>query len=60
MALDKSGDAKLPSNTCDISECDDSGFSEVVEENKPAEQHEGFALLLEEIEDHWIKLKKAC
>lgn len=44
MAPDESGDAKLPSNTCDISKCDDCEFSEVVEENKPAEQHEGSAL----------------
>lgn len=44
MAPDESGDAKLPSNTCDISKCDDCGFSEVVEENKPTEQHEGSAL----------------
>ncbi|KAI5007739.1 hypothetical protein ZWY2020_008787 [Hordeum vulgare] len=44
MAPDESGDAKLPSNTCDISKCGDCGFSEVVEENKPAKQHEGSAL----------------
>lgn len=40
MAPDESRDAKLPSNTSGVPKCDDCGFSELVEENKPAEQHE--------------------
>uniref|UniRef100_A0ACD6A749 Uncharacterized protein n=1 Tax=Avena sativa TaxID=4498 RepID=A0ACD6A749_AVESA len=40
MTAYESGDAKLPSTSCDLLKCDDCGFSELVEDNKSAEQHE--------------------
>lgn len=40
MTRDESGDAKLPSTSCDLPKCDDCGFSVLVEDNKSAEQHE--------------------
>jgi hypothetical protein len=44
IVSDESGDAKLPSTSCDISKCDGCGFSELVEEKKSADQPECCAL----------------